>query len=211
MAPPPSACLVLIQFENTSSQPFTHISIGKPQIAPEQQLLPFHPISFLAPGSRADAHVAIDLAGSRQPLRFLLATDRGAFAAEIRPPMGEMVCARPHSPSSSLSPSPFGSTLGLPQVRPSITDGRSFDSLRARLGGMHETSALVRQPPFDANTTSHELGAILMRHMHAALVPPPSAEPPALDAIDGADGGGGAELASAPRSLRLEPAPKTQP
>jgi hypothetical protein len=145
---------LLFELHNKASIAFTHIALAKPQMSEHQGITPFVPLSYLAPGGRANAHVSLELGGARTPVRFLFATDRGAFPAEIRPLMGEM-----------LRPAP----LSAPQ----------FDATRARLAGMCESSTKLRAPHegADARTSALMLAPALLQHMNAALVTAPSEEP----------------------------------
>ena len=92
-----SACVLRLKFTNRSSDALANVGLVKVQLGPGQNLTPFVPISHLGAGGSAETNLHIDFAGSRQPLRFHLASDRGAFPAEIRPPQGELLRPAPLS------------------------------------------------------------------------------------------------------------------
>jgi len=177
-----SARLLLIEMNNTSSMPFTHIEITKPSLGAidesrlstamtpaEQGILPFNPITHLPAGSSCIAQSALQLGGSRNAVRFHLHTDRGAFPVELRPPMGELVGPAPIEPDA-------------------------FEKLRSRLAGMNHVTASVpppaaassapppppavdmvggssitRWPPIGTPDMGY-VAAVALQHMNAALV-----------------------------------------
>ena len=111
-------------------------------------------VSHLAPGQTALAYAALELGGSRSPVRFHLSTDRGSFAVELRPPQGAL-----------LSPAPLGID--------------AFEALRVRLSGMHESSAVLPAAAFEASAGGGSaasrkalplLAATAQQHMACALV-----------------------------------------
>ena len=142
----PSARLLLLEYHNTSTMPFTQVSIVKPQLGKDQSLTPGPPVTLLPSGSTCVAHAAIELAGLRTPLKLQLATDRGAFPVEVRPPQGEL-----------LLPKPI--TLD------------AFEALRTRLGGMNTASAKL--PPLPGQTTVDlpSLASTALQYIHAAIIP----------------------------------------
>ena len=114
-----SAVLLALELRNTSeSIAFTHVSISKPQVGADQALIPFPPVTYLPPMATCVVLLALDLHGSRAPVRFHLSTDKGAFPVEVRPPQGEL-----------LAPAP----LAL----------EAFETLQARWGGMHQSTATL--------------------------------------------------------------------
>ena len=126
-------------------------SLAKAQLSGGQTIGPFAPVSNLPAGAAAEVHLHVDFAGSRQPVRFHLATERGSFPVEVRPTQGEL-----------LVPAPM--------------DGAAFDAARARLGGMHLSTFLL--PPRPAAETVSALATRVLRCMHASVVPPLAADAP---------------------------------
>jgi len=161
---PSGACHLLIELHNTSALAFTHISVTKPQLGPEQSLHPFSPVSLLPPASHGEVRLSIELAGSKQPVRFHIATDRGVFGVEVKPPMGEL-------------------------LRPARLSLADFETTRTRLGGMHESVAsLPVSEGNDAATAARELIPPILAQMNAAVLTSP---PPTGALVDGATGSGG--------------------
>ena len=101
------ALALRLRLRNSSAQPFASISLAKAQLSGGQTIGPFAPVSNLPAGAAAEVHLHVDFAGSRQPVRFHLATERGSFPVEVRPTQGEL-----------LVPAPM--------------DGAAFDAARAR-------------------------------------------------------------------------------
>ena len=145
------AIVLRLRLRNSSAQPFASISLAKAQLSGGQTIGPFAPVSNLPAGAAAEVHLHVDFAGSRQPVRFHLATERGSFPVEVRPTQGEL-----------LVPAPM--------------DGAAFDAARARLGGMHLSTFLL--PPRPAAETATALATRVLRCMHASVVPPLAADAP---------------------------------
>ena len=108
-----------------------------------QSLTPFVPINHLGAGGSAETNLHIDFAGSRQPLRFHLTSDRGAFPADIRAPQGEL-------------------------LRPSPLSRAEFAAIRGRLGGMHESTA--RLPARPDGESSAALARAVLRCLNMAVL-----------------------------------------
>ena len=153
--------VLLLEFRNHSTLPFTHISLIKAELTPEQKLLPFQPVTYLPPNSSGFAQCAIDLGGSRSPLRFHLATDRGAFAVELRPPQGALLKPMPQSLEA-------------------------FESLRKKWSGMNQCNATIPPPPQPLPMPL--LAATALQHMNAAIVADGDGQPLHLSACALHDG-----------------------
>ena len=138
-----SACVLRLKFTNRSSDSLANVGLVKVQLGQSQSLTPFVPISHLGAGGSAETNLHIDFAGSRQPLRFHLASDRGAFPAEIRPPQGEL-------------------------LRPSPLSRAEFAAIRGRLGGMHESTA--RLPARPDGETPAALARAVLRCLNMAML-----------------------------------------
>ena len=142
----PSSRLLIVEMQNTASEPFASVAFAKVDLGKDQSLVPGQPVTFLQPGNVAYASAVVELAGSRNPLRFHLATDRGSFAVEVQPPQGELLA-------------------------PKLLSLEAFDALRARLSGFcHCTASL---PPLPGQTTVDlpSLAATALKFINAALVP----------------------------------------